>query len=46
MLDIAIALTIFAFLKFSRLAALLLAPYLLWTLFATYLTIGIAVLNA
>lgn len=45
-LDIAIALTIFAFLKFSRLAALLLAPYLLWALFATYLTIGIAVLNA
>jgi translocator protein len=45
-LDIAIGGTIFAFLKFSRLAAFLLAPYLLWALFATYLTLGIAVLNA
>lgn len=44
-LDIAVAATIAAFLPFSRLAAFLLAPYLLWALFATYLTIGIAVLN-
>lgn len=44
-LDIAIAVTIFAFLRFDRLAALLMVPYLIWTLFATYLTIGIALLN-
>ena len=45
-LDIAILATIVAFLRFNRLSALLLAPYLLWSLFATYLTIGIAILNA
>lgn len=44
-LDAAIAGTLFAFLQVSRLAALLLAPYLVWALFATYLTIGIALLN-
>ncbi|MEX0837952.1 MAG: TspO/MBR family protein [Parvibaculum sp.] len=44
-LDGAIWLTIMAFLKIDRLAALLLLPYLAWTLFATYLTIGVALLN-
>jgi tryptophan-rich sensory protein len=31
--------------KFSRLAAYLLIPYLAWTIFAAYLTIGVAGLN-
>jgi len=44
-LDGAILLTFMAFLKVDRLAGLLLLPYLAWTLFATYLTIGIALLN-
>lgn len=46
LLDTAILGTIFAFAKHSRLAALLLVPYLAWTLFATYLTLAIAILNA
>ncbi|ABS62251.1 TspO and MBR like protein [Parvibaculum lavamentivorans DS-1] len=45
-LDLAIIGTMLAFFGISRLAALLLVPYLGWTLFATYLTIAIAVLNA
>ncbi len=44
-LDVAVAATIIAFARFSRLAALLLLPYFFWSLFATYLTIGVAVLN-
>jgi len=44
-LVIAIALTVVAFFKVDRLAGWLLVPYLGWTLFATYLTIGIALLN-
>ena len=45
LLDVAVAATIIAFARFSRLAALLLVPYFFWSLFATYLTIGVAVLN-
>src|SRR5690554_4355818 len=45
LLDVAVAATIIAFAAFSRLAALLLVPYFLWALFATYLTIGVAILN-
>tara|TARA_R110002110_G_scaffold66876_3_gene182769 strand:+ start:6610 stop:7137 length:528 start_codon:yes stop_codon:yes gene_type:complete len=45
-LDLAVAGTIFAFLKTSRLAGTLLVPYLGWALFATYLTAGVVVLNA
>lgn len=44
-LDIAVAGTIASFARYSRLSAVLLLPYLAWVLFATYLTIGIAVLN-
>jgi len=44
-LDLAILGTVVAFAKYSRLAALLLLPYLAWALFAAYLTVGIAVLN-
>ena len=46
MLDAAILGTVLAFATHSRLAALLLAPYLAWTLFATYLTVAIAILNS
>ncbi|WP_339832127.1 TspO/MBR family protein [uncultured Parvibaculum sp.] len=44
-LDAAIILMVMAFLKFDRLAGLLQLPYLAWTLFATYLTVSIALLN-
>lgn len=37
--------TIKTFWSVSRVAAALMIPYLLWVLFATYLTIGVAVLN-
>lgn len=44
-LDAAIAATIWAFWHLSRLAALLLVPYLAWSLFATYLTAAVWFLN-
>jgi tryptophan-rich sensory protein len=44
-LDIAIAATAAAFWPISRLAAMLMLPYLAWSLFATYLTIAIWLLN-
>jgi translocator protein len=40
LLNIFLVLTIFAFKKYSRLAAGLLIPYFLWTLFASYLNIA------
>lgn len=45
LLDIALILTILQFLKTSKLAGLLLIPYLLWVFFATYLNIGYYILN-
>ena len=45
-LDILVALTIKSFYKVSKISALLLIPYLVWVLFATYLNIGYFVLNA
>lgn len=42
---LAIALTICAFRRVSRPAALLLVPYLIWVSFATYLNAGICFLN-
>ena len=44
-LDIFTVLTIAKFYKVSNIAGLLLIPYLLWLLFATYLNIGHIVLN-
>jgi tryptophan-rich sensory protein len=41
----AIVWTILEFKKHSKIAALLLVPYLLWVCFATYLTLGVAFLN-
>lgn len=43
---VAIALTMRAFAPIDRWAALLLAPYLAWTAYATYLTAGFWMLNA
>lgn len=40
-----IAATMVAFRRFSRAAVWLLVPYILWVSFATYLTIGVSVLN-
>jgi len=41
----AIVATMITFYRFSKPAAYLLIPYLLWVCFATYLTVGVAVLN-
>ncbi|MFP4117658.1 MAG: TspO/MBR family protein [Candidatus Woesearchaeota archaeon] len=40
-----IALNIYFFHKIDKIAAYLLIPYILWVCFATYLNLGIAVLN-
>ncbi len=45
LLDVLVLLTLLRFWKISRPAGILLIPYLLWLLYATYLTIGIAILN-
>ena len=46
LLDIFVILTIKSFYKISKISGLILMPYLLWILFATYLNIGYLVLNA
>lgn len=45
-LDIFVVLTIKSFYKVSKISALILIPYLIWILFATYLNIGYFVFNA
>lgn len=45
LLDLFVIMTIIQFYKVSKLAALLLIPYLLWILFATYLNIAFFILN-
>lgn len=45
LLDIAVILMIVNFYKKDKIAGLLQIPYLLWTLFATYLNLGIYLLN-
>lgn len=45
LLDLAVALMILRFWQVSRLAGLLMVPYLLWILFATYLNWAILQLN-
>lgn len=40
-----IAYTIYLFAQINKIAAYLLVPYLIWVAFATYLNIGIAILN-
>jgi len=45
LLDILIILTMKSFSKESKVSVYLFIPYLIWCLFATYLTIGIYILN-
>ncbi len=45
LLDALVALTALRFYQIKPLAGYLMIPYLLWILFATYLNIGIAILN-
>lgn len=45
LLDILVIFLIYLFFRKNRLSAYLQIPYLLWILFATYLTIGIFLLN-
>jgi len=45
LLDILIILTMKQFNKYNKISTYLFIPYLLWCLFATYLTIGIFILN-
>lgn len=45
LLDILVIALIFAFSKEEKISAYLNIPYLIWSLFATYLTIGIYILN-
>lgn len=44
-LDILVILTIKSFYKVSKVSSLILLPYLIWILFATYLNIGYLILN-
>ena len=46
LLDFFVVLIIKSFYKVSKISALILIPYLIWILFATYLNIGYLVLNA
>ena len=45
LLNVLLILTIFTFRKVKKSAARLMVPYLLWTLFALYLNVGVWVLN-
>ncbi len=45
LLDIFVILTIKSFYKISKISGLILIPYLLWILFATYLNFGYLLLN-
>jgi tryptophan-rich sensory protein len=45
LLDVLVLITTILFYRINKIAGYLMIPYLLWILFATYLNIGIAVLN-
>jgi benzodiazapine receptor len=45
LLVVFVVVNIIFFYKFSKAAACMLVPYLLWICFATYLTVGITILN-
>ena len=45
LLDVLVLLTTISFYRIKKAAGYLMLPYLLWILFATYLNVGIAVLN-
>ncbi|MFT8725411.1 TspO/MBR family protein [Liquorilactobacillus nagelii] len=44
-LDLIVLLCIINFFKSSQLASILFVPYFVWIIFASYLTIGVAILN-
>lgn len=44
-LDIVMLFTIYLFFQIRKVSGILLVPYVLWIFFATYLTIGCAILN-
>ncbi len=45
LIDITLLIMVFVFWRFSKLASVLLWPYLIWVLFATYLNAGFLFLN-
>ena len=45
LLDMAILLTILEFYSVSKISGIILIPYFLWSIFATYLTLGYLILN-
>lgn len=45
LLDIFVFLTIIEFFKVSKIAGIILIPYFIWIIFATYLNIGYLILN-
>ena len=45
LLDIAVLMTIVSFYKISKPAGVILIPYFIWITFATYLNLGILILN-
>ncbi|MBR2386088.1 tryptophan-rich sensory protein [bacterium] len=45
LLDMAILLTILEFYSVSKISGIILIPYFLWSMFATYLTLGYLILN-
>lgn len=45
LMDAVVLITILLYVKYVKLSAILLTPYLLWLLFATYLNISFAILN-
>lgn len=45
LIDVCLTATIWTFWKFSHSAALLLIPYLIWVLYATFLNFGLLILN-
>jgi benzodiazapine receptor len=45
LIDVTLAATIWSFWRYSKIAALLLVPYFLWVLYATYLNISLFFLN-
>ncbi|GAB5051736.1 TspO/MBR family protein [Pediococcus ethanolidurans] len=45
LLNLVVLACLLQFYRVNRMASLLLMPYFIWILFATYLTIGVAVLN-
>ncbi|GEL16068.1 TspO/MBR family protein [Pediococcus cellicola] len=45
LLDLVVLSCVLQYYKINKAASLLLVPYLIWILFATYLSIGVAILN-